>query len=488
MLFNSYVFILLFLPVTWCIYFLLNHCRCYRLAQVALVLCSFVFYGYQDRRLCLLLLGTIVVNYGFHSFLVRMHAGIGKRLVLALGVLANISVLFYFKYFNFFLTTVNRFTTDDLPLKNIVLPLGISFFTFQQISLLVDSVEPGTEKYSFVDYALFVCFFPQLIAGPIVLHQELIPQFRDLEKKKPHSGNLLTGIEYFIFGFAKKVLIADSFARICDAGYDNITNLNTYSAVLTVLAFTLQIYFDFSGYCDMAQGLGKMFNFEFPINFNAPYKAVNISDFWKRWHMTLTRFLTTYLYIPMGGNRKGKWRTYINIMLVFTISGLWHGAAWTYVLWGMLHGAAQVLYRMGKKFFEKLPKWLMWAVTFAFVNIAWIFFRAEYFGQAFMLIKGLVSGGAGWCQEGILASFGDNSVMLTILGSFLPAELMAWVGQVGIAAWFLLWTLVCVFAPSSHDMIRKKIRCKKYYVLLSLLFAWTFIWLPQISKFIYFNF
>lgn len=488
MLFNSYVFILLFLPVTWCIYFLLNHFKCYKTAQVALIIGSFIFYGYENWQLCLLLLGTILVNYGFHCLLTRMRPGILRKLVLTAGILSNISLLFYFKYFNFFLGTLNRFITKDFTLRNIALPLGISFFTFQQISMLADSCEPDMERYSFVDYALFVCYFPQLIAGPIVLHQELIPQFKDPEKRRINSANMLSGIEYFIFGFAKKVLVADSFARICDAGYEYIGGLNTYSTILTILAFTLQIYFDFSGYCDMAKGLGRMFNFELPINFDSPYKAVSISDFWKRWHMTLTRFLTTYLYIPLGGNRKGKCRTYINIMIVFTVSGLWHGAAWTYVLWGMLHGFAQVLYRMGRSFFDRLPKWLMWAATFVFVNLAWVFFRAEYFKQAFGLLKGLITGGAGWCRGEVLAAFADNSVWITVLESFLSPQLLEVAGQIGIATWFLLWTLVCVFAPSSHEIVEKRIRSRKYFVILSLIFAWTFVWLPQISKFIYFNF
>ena len=488
MLFNSYVFIVVFLPIVWGIYFLLNKCRCYKLAHVALIVSSFVFYGYQEPGLCFLLGGTIIVNYIFHCVLTRMEAGVVKKLTLLAGIVANLSLIFYFKYFNFFLENLNRIVADDFALKNIVLPLGISFFTFQQISMLVDSSKPDMERYSFIEYALFVSYFPQLIAGPIVLHQELIPQFRDMSKKQIYYENIIAGVEYFVFGFAKKVLVADSFARICDAGYENMATLNTYSAVLTILAFTLQIYFDFSGYCDMALGLGKMFNFDLPINFNSPYKAVSIADFWKRWHMTLTRFLTTYLYIPLGGNRKGLLRTCINIMIVFTISGLWHGAAWTYVLWGIMHGAMQVLYRVGKKFFDKLPKWLMWAGTFAFVNVAWVFFRAEFFRQPYLLLARLFVGGGGLCQEALLAVSSDNSVLVALIGGFLPPILSEIVRQVGVLLWFVVWLVVCIAAPSSHDIIERRIRTNKYFIALGLLFAWTFIWLPQISKFIYFNF
>lgn len=488
MLFNSYVFIVVFLPIVWCIYFLLNKCRCYKFAHVALIVSSFVFYGYQTPKLCILLAGTILINYVYHCILTRMNTGGVKKLVLFTGIIVNLSLIFYFKYFNFFLENVNRLVANDFAFRNIALPLGISFFTFQQISMLVDSSKPDMERYSFVEYALFVCYFPQLIAGPIVLHQELIPQFRDEAKKKINFENLIAGVEYFVFGFAKKVLVADSFARICDAGYDNIATLNAYSTILTILAFTLQIYFDFSGYCDMALGLGKMFNFELPINFNSPYKAVSIVDFWKRWHMTLTRFLTTYLYIPLGGNRKGVLRTYLNVLIVFSISGLWHGAAWTFVLWGVMHGIVQVLHRVGKRFLDKFPKWFMWAGTFAFVNVAWVFFRAEYMSQAFQLLMRVLVGGGGWCNEALLAVSSDNSIGIAFIGGFLSTSMLEVARQIGVFLWFVIWTLVCVVAPSSHEIIAKKIRTNKYFVMLGLLFAWTFIWLPQISKFIYFNF
>ncbi len=488
MLFNSYVFILLFLPVTWCIYFFLNRFGLYKAAQAALILASFVFYGYQDWRLCFLLLGTILANYAFHLILTRMQEGAAKKVVLALGVISNFSLLFYFKYWNFAFETLYKLVGQDYVLKNIVLPLGISFFTFQQVSMLVDSSKPGMVRYGFLDYALFVSFFPQLIAGPIVLHQEMIPQFHDVEKKKIHYGNLISGVEYFILGFAKKVLVADSFARICDAGYAGLAELNVYSALLTVLAFTLQIYFDFSGYCDMAKGLGKMFNIEITINFNSPYKALTIAEFWKRWHMTLTRFLTQYLYVPLGGNRKGKYRTYINIMIVFSLSGLWHGADWTFIIWGMMHGVMQVLCRMGKNVIEKIPGWIQWTLTFTFVNLAWVFFRAEFTRQPFYLLERLFTGGGGLCQESLLAAMCDNSLGIVLLGKVVAPEVFAVIKQIWVAAVFLFWTFVCVKMPSTHEMVERKYRSNKYFVFLGMLFLWSFVCLSQVSKFIYFNF
>lgn len=489
MLFNSYVFLLVFLPIAWCIYFLLNHFKMYRVAQVSLVIASFVFYGYENYHLCFVLLGTILVNYLIHYlFAERIQNDILRKLLLLLGIAANLGLLFYFKYFNFFLENVNRFTNADFVLQNIVMPLGISFFTFQQVSFVVDSYKREVSFVQFWDYALFVSFFPQLVAGPIVLHKEMVPQFADMSKKKLHFENLIQGLEYLILGFAKKVLIADQFGRICDAGYNAVYELNSFSALLTISAFTLEIYFDFSGYCDMAIGLGKLFNFEIPLNFDSPYKAVTIAEFWKRWHMTLTRFLTTYLYIPLGGNRKGTIRTCINVMIVFTLSGLWHGAQWTFVLWGMLHGLMMVIYRIGRQLWDRLPKAFLWLCTFIFVNFAWTFFRADYFGQAFQLFKSVLCGGGGWCNADMVNALCNNSLWMELLAFFVNETGMQVVSQVAVVLWFVLWTVGVVCLPSSHLIVKRKCRSLPYFVYLGLLFAWSFMWLSQVSKFIYFNF
>jgi len=489
MLFNSYVFLLFFLPFTWCIYYILNHFKWYRLAQGALVLSSFVFYGYEDYHLCFVLLGTILVNYLFHYLLMeKIKSRWQRKVLLVLGICANFGLLFYFKYFNFLLENLNRFVGADFTMKNIVMPLGISFFTFQQVSFVVDSFKGDVERVKFWDYALFVSFFPQLVAGPIVLHKEMIPQFRDESKKRIRIENLIAGFEYLVIGFAKKVLIADQFARICDAGYEAVYSLNSFSAILTILAFTLEIYFDFSGYCDMAIGLGKLFNIDIPLNFDSPYRAITIAEFWKRWHMTLTRFLTTYLYIPLGGNRKGKIRTYINVMIVFTLSGLWHGAQWTFVLWGMLHGIMMVIYRLGKHIWDRLPRTFLWSCTFVFVNVAWVFFRVEYFGQAFQLLKDVFLGGAGWCNENMVNALCEGSAWMALLKSFCTEETLQVLGQIVLCIWFVLWTIVTVYMPSSHTLVRRKCRSNLYFIALGILFAWSFMWLSQVSKFIYFNF
>lgn len=489
MLFNSYVFLALFLPITWCIYYLFNHYKWYRLAQGSLVIASFVFYGYEDYHLCFVLLGTILVNYLIHYlFVEKIQNNLWRKILLVFGIAGNFGLLFYFKYFNFFLENLNRFANGDYVMRNIVMPLGISFFTFQQVSFVVDSYKREVNFVQFWDYALFVSFFPQLVAGPIVLHKEMVPQFADMSKKKLHFENLIQGLEYLILGFAKKVLIADQFGRICDAGYNAVYELNSFSALLSISAFTLEIYFDFSGYCDMAIGLGKLFNFEIPLNFDSPYKAVTIAEFWKRWHMTLTRFLTTYLYIPLGGNRKGTIRTCINVMIVFTLSGLWHGAQWTFVLWGMLHGLMMVIYRIGRQLWDRLPKAFLWLCTFIFVNFAWTFFRADYFGQAFQLFKSVLCGGGGWCNADMVNALCNNSLWMELLAFFVNETGMQVVSQVAVVLWFVLWTVGVVYLPSSHLIVKRKCRSLPYFVYLGLLFAWSFMWLSQVSKFIYFNF
>jgi alginate O-acetyltransferase complex protein AlgI len=488
MLFNSYVF-LVFLPIVWAIYFILNKLKRFRAAQCALIASSFFFYGYYDYKLCLLLGFSILVNYLLHLGLTNSACGaMVRRLLLTTGLLVNLGLLFYFKYLDFTLNNLNRMIGTDFALRYIVLPLGISFYTFQQISFVADSYQRKTGRCNFLSYSLFVSFFPQLVAGPIVLYSEVIPQFDMPEKRKVDYGNILSGMEYFIIGLAKKVLIADTFARICDAGYLHLHELNRISAIFTIIAFSLQIYFDFSGYCDMAMGIAKLFNIDLPVNFDSPYKAVNISDFWKKWHITLTRFLTNYLYIPLGGNRKNIWRTCINVMIVFTVSGLWHGAAWTFVLWGMLHGVAMVIWRLGRKVFGRLPKWLLWVLTFGFVNVAWTFFRAEYFRQPWHLFTRIIAGGWDGIHPDMLDALYNGSVLGVTLDRLVPLAIAQPLMQILFAGYFVLWTFVCARCPSSHETIRKKDSRTGYFIWLALLFTLSFMALSQVSKFIYFNF
>ncbi len=490
MLFNSYVFLLLFLPVTWLLYFGLNRRGKYRMATGGLLAASFVFYGYQDWRLCLLLAASILANYTFHLALTgRERRGLYRKLLLAGGLGGNLCLLFYFKYLNFAIENINALTGGGIALRNVALPLGISFYTFQQVSFVIDSYRGEIKRYRFLEYALFVAFFPQLVAGPIVLHSEMIPQFADPEKRKVNYSNLLSGMEYLILGLAKKVLLADTFGKMSDAGFaDSVRGLSSLSAVAVILAYTLEIYFDFSGYCDMAMGIGKLFNIDLPVNFYSPYKAANIAEFWKRWHITLTRFLTKYIYIPLGGSRVGKWKTYRNVMIVFAVSGLWHGADWSFVLWGILHGLMMVLYRMEQKKADRLPAWFTRLLTFGFVSVAWVFFGSGSIGKAVKLLAMVFLGGAGGFGETLTDAACGRNLLLTAAGFFSGGELPGMLFQAVTAVWLAGGIGICLKAPSSHEIVRKQCRKQWYFLFLTGLFFLSVLRLSEVSRFIYFNF
>ena len=377
MLFNSFEFIFLFLPCVVSGYFLLNKKTNFTLAKSFLVAASLYFYAYFNYSYAILIVSSILGNYLVGSYLSGPQITKARKAVFIGALLANISLLGYFKYYDFFITNLNVLFSSNYDLLKIVLPLGISFFTFQQLSYVIDSYKRKTVRYSFVDYALFVSFFPQLIAGPIVLPQEMLPQFADIKQRVLNYENINRGLYLFAIGLAKKVLLADSIAPLANAGFDKLPLLNFQEAWLSSIAYTLQLYFDFSGYCDMAMGIALMFNIILPLNFNAPYKAGNIRDFWERWHMTLGRFLQSYLYFPLGGNRVGRTRTLRNLLLVFLISGLWHGAGWNFIVWGALHGACILSHRIWAERGWQMPKPLAWLITLLIVNCLWVFFRAE---------------------------------------------------------------------------------------------------------------
>ena len=399
MLFNSYIFIFLFFPIVISGYFLLNYFKKYSCAKAFLVFSSLYFYGYFNWTYLLIIVSSIVLNYIFSGILLsRKNNYILRRLVFWVAMFLNIGSLGVFKYYDFFLENFNKLFNTAFPLLNLLLPLGISFFTFQQLSYIIDSYKGDVPKYPFFDYALFVTYFPQLIAGPIVTHDEMVPQFADFSKKQFDVNNFASGLFGFALGLGKKVIIADTFGLVVDSAFLDVSHLGTGNAILVMLAYTFQIYFDFSGYSDMAMGIGRMMNIDIIQNFDSPYKAISIVDFWKRWHITLTRFFTRYIYIPLGGNRKGNVRTYINILIVYLVSGIWHGANWTFILWGILHGIASVITRfidaktgLFSKKSSKTLKIVLWGLTFVFLNFTWVIFRADSIEQAFTFYKQLFS-------------------------------------------------------------------------------------------------
>jgi len=381
MIFSSPQFILLFLPIAFFGYFTLNRLRLILAGKTWLVAASLFFYAYWNIAYLPLLLGSVFFNYAVGTGLSPRPASDRSRFsrlfVLAGSIAANLSLLGYFKYTDFLIHNINSAFNTGYALPHILLPLGISFFTFTQIAYLVDSFRGEAKEYDFLNYALFVTYFPHLIAGPILHHREMMPQFESRWNLGIRYRNIVLGLFIFSIGFFKKAIIADTFAVWADAGFDGTTALDFFGAWATSLSYTFQIYFDFSGYCDMAIGASLLFNIWLPINFNSPYKALDIRDFWRRWHMTLSRFLRDYLYIPLGGNRGSDARVYLNVMATFILGGLWHGASWMFVLWGALHGAAVVVHRVWGGLGLRMPKPAAWLLTFSFINITWVFFRAK---------------------------------------------------------------------------------------------------------------
>jgi alginate O-acetyltransferase complex protein AlgI len=402
MLFNSYGFIFLFLPFTVIGYYALARQEATRASRVWLVACSVLYYGWWEPTYVPLLAGSAVGNYGIGRLVHSRSAPSARRWLVACGVGLNLLVLGVFKYSNFAVDNVNAMVGGDLALRDIVLPIGISFFTFQQIAYLVDILRGGVERYPFVDYCLFVSFFPQLIAGPIVHHDDVMPQFRRLSGGD-RAAHLSVGLATFVIGLFKKVVVADYLARVATQVFDggavggSVTFADAWTATT---AYSLQIYFDFSGYSDMAVGIACMFGIRLPLNFDSPYKARNMVDFWKRWHMTLSGFLRDYLYIPLGGNRRGATRRYINLMLTMLLGGMWHGAGWNFLAWGGLHGIylaathCWLAWRRGRMGQPRVPGSLWRAAgvvpTFLAVALAWVFFRAPGFGVAWEMTKGLL--------------------------------------------------------------------------------------------------
>ena len=392
MLFNSYEFIFMFLPVMFVVYFYLMSKRVVLGAKIWLVAGSLFFYSYWNITYLSLILISMFTNYGVGLTLVNQdRVKISSKTVLAFGIFFNLALLGYFKYTDLFLENFNGIFGSNIPLPHIILPLGISFFTFTQIAFLVDAYKKEAKEYNIFNYMLFVTYFPHLLAGPILHHKEMMPQFASVKNYAKNYKNIALGLFIFSIGLFKKVIIADTFAVWANAGFDTATTLNLIEAWATSLSYTFQLYFDFSGYTDMAIGVSLMFNIKLPINFNSPYKALSIQDFWRRWHITLSRFLRDYLYIPLGGNRKGEIRTYTNLITTFLLGGFWHGAGWTFIVWGALHGIALAIHRMWQSFGFKLNKILAWFITFNFINITWIFFRAKDFESAMKVLGGMFS-------------------------------------------------------------------------------------------------
>ena len=389
MLFNSFEFIFLFLPIAFFIYFYLNKKKLVTASKIFLVLSSLFFYSWWNIIYLPLILISMIFNFKIGKLILenKEREIFTKKRLLTIGIIINISLLGYFKYADFFIKNTNYFFNFEFTELKLALPLAISFFTLQQVAYLIETFRGKIKENSFLNYGVFVTFFPQLISGPIVYHREIMGQFTLIKNKIINTDNISFGLLIFSIGFFKKVVIADTFAVWASDGFDNPEILTFYKSWITTLSYTFQIYFDFSGYTDMALGIALLFNIKLPINFNSPYKATNIQDFWRRWHITLSRFLRDYIYIPLGGSRQSSLKTYSNLILTFIIGGLWHGAGWTFLFWGFLHGIALVVHRIWSVVGFKLNSIISWIITFNFINFTFVFFRAEEWNDATTILN-----------------------------------------------------------------------------------------------------
>ncbi len=472
MLFNSIEFLFIFLPITFFIYFLLNKIKLVKMATAWLVIASLGFYSYWKIDYLPLILISMLFNYSVGSTLTNdKKLKINRKLLLIFAITVNVGILCYYKYFDFLIENINALFSSNFNYMNIMLPLAISFFTFQQIAYIVDSYEYKTKEYDFLTYALFVTFFPQLIAGPIVHHKEMMPQFANLRNRFINQKNISIGLFLLSIGLFKKVMIADTFSVFVRGTFDSNIILTTLEAWCASISYTMQLYFDFSGYCDMAMGISYLFNIVLPQNFNSPYKAENIQDFWRRWHITLSKFLRDYIYIPLGGNRNGNLKTYRNLFITFLIGGIWHGANWTFIIWGIMHGTAACFYRIWGKLNIKVPHIISVLITFLFLNITWVYFRASSIEKANQIIKSMLglNGFAPIIIDKLRFSFENGAIKISIL--------------------LLIASFILVFFINNSVEFSKKLQPNRIYLVITLIMLIiSVLSINKVSEFLYFQF
>lgn len=501
MLFNSFAFLFVFLPITLVVFYAARKWMSAQVAIALLVLASLIFYGYWKPAYLLLLMGSVVVNYSFGRLL-SVHDP--SRSFLAIGVALNLLLLGYFKYSGFLVGNANNMLGLSLPVPAVALPLAISFFTFQQIAYLVDCYRHAAHEKSFLNYCLFVSFFPQLIAGPIVHHKEIMPQISRMVADSHLKPRFAAGLSLLIFGLFKKVVIADNFALYSSRFYDGAIpgTVHTGDAWVAALSYHFQIYFDFSGYSDMAIGLGLLFGIVLPINFNSPYKSLSIVDFWRRWHMTLSRFLRDYLYITLGGNRKGTAVRYVNLSATMLLGGLWHGAAWTFVIWGGLHGCFLVINHAWRAILERLHittiarnplyKALCLLLTTTAVVVAWVYFRAPDFWVANETILAMMgSGESGFSDayRNYVSMVGFADIVSLLLGVQLSP---AWFMPLLFAA-ALLFTVAVpntmeMLGLVEHEGVLKWRPSPAWALLCAVMLCCSIVGMFGSTEFIYFQF
>jgi alginate O-acetyltransferase complex protein AlgI len=519
MLFNSYIFMLVFLPITLGVYFFLGRRAHYNAAMGWLVLASLTFYGWWNPVYLWLIAASMLFNYwtgvGLSRVAGRSPTITRPRALLWVGVAVNLALLSYYKYANFFIENVTSLLDTDYTLATIVLPLGISFFTFTQIAYLVDAYRGEAREYNFIHYTLFVTYFPHLIAGPVLHHKEMMPQFAKREIFIFNRDLFGAGVTYFIFGLFKKVVLADTVAAYGSPIFALAQTSNSLTAADAwsgALAYTFQIYFDFSGYSDMAVGLAMMTGIRLPLNFDSPYKATNIIDFWRRWHMTLSRFLREYLYIALGGNRQGTAQRYANLLLTMLLGGLWHGAGWTFVIWGALHGIYLIAnhgwqtvrrsFGIDHLRYSALLQWPARLLTFISVVIGWVFFRASDWQSAATILSAMFSF-EGWAFSADYA----HLIVESRLGRWWVLSGLTVNPELLVSSVLCVLYTICVGWPNTQqimwrvyrrlDVLLPELRVPSvlqwqptpvWSLLVAAAAVWSLLGLTNVSEFLYFQF
>jgi len=488
MLFNSYEFIFIFLPISFFIYFYLNKKRLTIASKSWLIFASLAFYSWWNISYLPLILISILFNYTISQSMISYNNKskkiIEKKRILQIGLVLNIAFLGYFKYMDFFIENINWSLNTNLSLMHLALPLAISFFTLQQIAFLIDSYEGLVKEKNLLDYIIFVTFFPQLIAGPIVHHQEIMPQFASIKTKVINYKNISIGLFIFTIGLFKKVVIADTFAPWANMGFDVADKLNFFEAWMTSLSYTFQLYFDFSGYTDMAIGAALLFNIKLPINFNSPLRATGIIDYWQRWHITLTNFITTYVYTPIlrSFNKVTFLKAMLATFIAMLISGIWHGAGWTFIIWGILHGIALIINHYWKKSKRKINKILAWFITFNFINITMVIFRAKDIDDIIKVLTGMFNG---------------QIVFSRHLYEYLPSmhnlvEFGPWLQNIGGNKYTVISLIVAfliVLVVKNTIQWAENIKFNTLYLSSGIfMLTLSLLKLHKVSEFLYFNF
>lgn len=466
MLFSSYIFIFLFFPAVFILYALLLSSKKTELAKWALVCGSLFFYAYGAKDFFPFFLGSITFNYLVGCQLLKSHtkhSSLVRRLILTFGILGNITLLGYYKYTDFIIANINLFVSEPLAYQNILLPIGISFFTFQLIAYLVDSYRGETKEYTLLNYLMFITFFPQLIVGPIVHHKDVVPQYNRLKEKFLNYDNIAKGVFLFFIGCTKKIIMADPLSEWAQHAFNNVHNLDMVQSWVAALSYTFAYYFDLSGYADMAIGLGLIFGIKIPENFNSPYKARNFADYWRRWHITLSRFLGDYVFRNVYIKGKGSFNFYYAIFITFLVSGFWHGAGWNFVIWGVVNGIFVISAHMMKRAEIKLPFIIAWFLTFLGIVGTRVLFVSNSVDDSFHVLK-------------------------TMIGTTLPQGLHAIVVPSKIPVYLAIGFIVTLFFPNSNQMLTKFKPSYKVSYCTALLIIISLFNLSNPRGFLYFQF